>query len=165
MDPKAATPTPLDHLDDLAAQVDADTTGTLPDGTLIADQPEATDYKAKAQEAVDMFAGFLTGFAPATEAIWTDIAKTRVVNALAPVMEKYKVDFEALPCEVNLIIVAGPMLWQSSKLVALQMAKDKAEAAIQKAINKVGEKGAAAIIEGGMETPEQKRTPQEALYQ
>ncbi len=147
-------PTPLDHLDDLAAQVDADTTGTLPDGTLIADQPAPTDYATEAAGTVDMLAALIGGYCAPAGALFTPEKKQAVAMAMAPVMEKYGFSLGALPCELTLIVVAGPLLYQASKLVAKQMREERAEHAPATAQPATGEAA-----------PEQKRTPQEALYQ
>lgn len=157
MDPKATTPTPLDHLDDLAAQVDADTTGTLPDGTLIADQPEPTNYATEAAATIDMIAAMIGGYCAPAGALFTDDKKRAVVAAMVPVMEKYSFSLGALPCELTLIIVAGPLMYQASKLVANQMRQEQAQAQASKP--------AQVARPASTETPEQKRTPQEALYQ
>lgn len=150
------TATPLDHLDDLAAQVDADTTGTLPDGTLIADQPAPTDYQTEAAGTVDMVAAMIGGYCAPAGALFTDDKKRAVVGALVPVMVKYQFSLGALPCELTLIIVAGPLMYQASKLVAAQMRQEQAATAKPAQV---------AARPASTDTPEQKRTPQEALYQ
>lgn len=154
--PDTTTPTPLDHLDDLAAQVDADTTGTLPDGTLIADQPAPTDYQTEAARTVDMIAAMIGGYCAPAGDLFTDDKKRAVVGALVPVMVKYQFSLGALPCELTLIIVAGPLMYQASKLVANQMRQEQAKAQASKP--------AQVARQASTETPEQKRTPQEALY-
>ena len=85
------------------------------------------DFATEARGAVDMFAAMVTGYAPKAEPLWTEGAKTRVSMALAPVMEKYGFSFGAMPCEVTLLIVAGPLLWQTSRIVAAQMQADRAQ--------------------------------------
>lgn len=150
------TATPLDHLDDLAAQVDADTTGTLPDGSLITDQPAPTDYQTEAAGTVDMIAAMIGGYCAPAGDLFTDDKKRAVVGALVPVMVKYQFSLGALPCELTLIIVAGPLMYQASKLVANQMRQEQAQAQAAKP--------AQVARPSGTETPEQKRTPQEALY-
>ena len=159
------TPSDLDALDSLAAQVDADTSGTLPDGTIIADQPAPTNYAMEAAATVDTFAALVGGYCPTAGALWDTERKAAVTQALAPVMEKYRFTLGALPPELTLIIVAGPLLYQTSKAVALQINADKSKAAPSKPpapgtitdIASVQPKPAAT-------TPEVERHPQTALY-
>lgn len=128
--------TDLDNLDHIATQADA--------GAISMDTPQAAegqggelapqgpDYFIEARGTVDMFTAMIVGYAPKCESVWTEPAKARTAAALAPVMEKYGFNFGAMPPELTLIIVAGPLLWQSSRIVAAQMAEDKAKAAKEK---------------------------------
>lgn len=126
----------LNNLDHLVTQADAgavsmDTTpGEGSEGGELAAQ--GVDYMTEARGTVDMFTAMMVGYAPKCETVWTEQAKARTAAALAPVMEKYGFNFGALPPELTLIIVAGPLLWQSSRIVAAQMAEDKAKAAKEK---------------------------------
>jgi hypothetical protein len=126
----------LDNLDHIATQADTgaiamDTPpGAEGEGGELAAQ--GVDYMTEARGTVDMFTAMMVGYAPKTESVWTEPAKARTAAALAPVMEKYGFNFGALPPELTLVIVAGPLLWQSSKIVAAQMAEDKAKAAKEK---------------------------------
>lgn len=94
--------------------------------------PPPPDFVTEAAGAVDMFSALVVGYCPTAETIWTVETKGRIAAALAPVMEKYGVTFGTLPPEITLIFVAGPPLWQSSKLVAQQINADKAKAAEEK---------------------------------
>jgi hypothetical protein len=158
-------PSDLDHLDGLAAQVDADHTGTLPDGTAIADQPAPIDYTTEAEATVDTFTALVGGYCPAAGELWDQPRKQAVAAALAPVMEKYGFSLGALPPELTLIIVAGPLLYQTSKVVAAQMDQDKAKAKAKpkpEAINAAT--GTTEKKPGDFGTPEVARHPQTALY-
>lgn len=127
--------TDLDNLDHLATQADAGAVAIdTPPGTDGAGSVEATgpDYLTEARGTVDMFTAMMVGYAPKCESVWSEPAKARTAAALAPVMEKYGFNFGAMPPELTLIIVAGPLLWQSSRIVAAQMADDKAKAAKDK---------------------------------
>ena len=117
--------------------------------------PPPIDYHAEAAQAVDMFASFVVGYAPKTAEIWNDGAKSRIAAALAPVLQKYGVNFGALPPELTLIIVAGPPLYMSAKIVAEQMRADRAKKPEAK------EKPAPAA---GDEAPETLQHPQMGLY-
>lgn len=149
-------PTDLDHLDGLAAQVDADTSGTAPDGTMIADQPAPINYAREAAATVDTFAALVTGYCPPAGELWSDSKKAAVTAALTPVMEKYGFTISALPCEVVLIMTAGPLLYQTSKMVAAQMAQAKAA--------KPEAKAAQAAAAQAADTPEVPRHAQTQLY-
>lgn len=122
----------LDKLDGMAAQADA---GALSMDTPPGDNGQGTelvpmgpDYMIEARGTVDMFAALVVGYAPKAESVWTDQAKQRTAAALAPVMEKYAFSFGNMPPELTLLIVAGPLLWQTSRIVAAQMAEEKAKA-------------------------------------
>lgn len=122
----------LDKLDGMAAQADA---GAVSMDTPQSEEgqggelvPMGPDYMIEARGAVDMFAALVVGYAPKAADVWTDQAKHRTAAALAPVMEKYAFSFGSMPPELTLLIVAGPLLWQSSRIVAAQMAEEKAKA-------------------------------------
>jgi len=83
------------------------------------------DYNHEATAAVDLFAALAVGYAPKCASVWTDAAKERTAQALAPVLEKYGFSFGGLPPEVTLLVVAGPLLWQSSRIVAAQINEEK----------------------------------------
>jgi hypothetical protein len=127
----------LDNLDYMAAQADsgAEAIDALARGPELDSNgqpiqpPSPTDYHTEAAGMVDVFAALLVGYAPQTESIWTGQAKTRTAQALAPVLEKYGVTLGGMPPELTLLIVAGPLLWQSSRVVAAQMAEAKRPAA------------------------------------
>lgn len=87
-----------------------------------------TDYHKEAATAVGIFADLLAGYAPATSAVWTPEARARTAAALGPVLAKYGVTLGTLPPEITLAIVAGPLLWQSARLVAAQAQSDQAAA-------------------------------------
>lgn len=123
--------------------------------------PPAPDFALEARGAVDTFAALVTGYAPAAAKIWDEATKARICAALAPVMEKYGFTFGAMPPELTLIIVAGPPLFQTSKLIAGQMRQAKTDTADKAA-------DPAAPIPPGPAAPATGPVPrhaQEALYQ
>lgn len=122
-------------------------------------EPAAPDYDTEARGAVDMFAALVVGYAPAAESVWTEPAKARTAAALAPVMEKYGFSFGSLPPELTLMIVAGPLLWQSSRLVAAQMAAERAKAKAAKPAK------VQAAKEGADTAPAPEVAPQMAPYE
>jgi hypothetical protein len=153
-------PSELDSLDGLAASVDAEHAGALPDGSLIADQPAQVNYATEAAASVDTFAALVGGYCPAAGELWDAERKKAVTLALAPVMQKYGFRLGALPPELTLIIVAGPLMYQTSKAVAAQMAADKAKAKPKaETLDTVPGKAEKH------ESPEVLRHPQTALYQ
>lgn len=149
----------LDNLDTIAADADAGALALDPVAQAEAQAAaNAPDFGREATIAVDMFAGLLCGFAPKCETIWTTQAKQRTAQALAPVLEKYGVTMESLPVELGLVIVAGPLLWQSSKVVAAQIEADRRAKPIDaqaKEANPAPETG---------EAPAAPVHPQTALY-
>ena len=154
----------LDALDNLAASVDADHLGALPDGALVADQPAPVDYAGEAAMTVDTIAALITGYCPATIELWATDKKAAVTAALAPVYEKYGLTLGGMPCELVLIITAGPLLYQSSKLIATQMAQEKAAKKKPEAVNAATGQAQPAKTDTP-ESPEVARHPQTALYE
>lgn len=116
----------LDHMASLAdtgaTEIDAVARGPELDaeGNPVVPVPP-TDFQHEAAGMVDMFAALVVGYAPKAEPIWSPAAKARTAQALAPVLEKYGFTFGNMPPELTLAIVAGPLLWQSSRLVAEQI--------------------------------------------
>lgn len=116
----------LDNLDTIASEADAGAIALDPVAQAEAQAAaNAPDFGQEATIAVDMFAGLLCGFAPKCESIWTTQAKDRTAKALAPVLQKYEITMDKMPVELGLVIVAGPLLWQSSKVVAAQIEADR----------------------------------------
>ena len=152
-------PSELDALASLAAATDAEQTGKLPDGTLVEDQPQPVNYGQEAAMTVDTFAALLVGYCPDTAPLWADDKKAAVSASLAPVMEKYGFTLGALPVELIFIVTAGPLLYQSSKLVAGQMKREQLAAQAKPVAR--AEPAPGAVTAG----PEVARHPQTALYQ
>jgi len=134
--PLATPPGPanseLDGLAGLAAQADQVAMGA---DNPTADQvamatPTGPDYGQEAAGTVDTIAALITGYAPAAESLWNPAAKQRIAAALAPVMEKYGFTLSALPPEVVLAVMAGPVLYKSAKIVAEQMRAERAAAPV-----------------------------------
>lgn len=148
----------LDDLQGLADQVDSDAgSGTVINGEVA---PPAIDYNLEAAKMVDTFAALMVGYCPATAEVWSNEKKGTITAALAPVLQKYGVTMDALPCELVLIFVAGPALYVSAKMVAAQMKQQQLEKAQAKASapaaqKKPGETGTA---------PDVARHAQTALY-
>lgn len=122
--------------------------------------PPPPDFANEAAGAVDMFSALIVGWFPPAETIWTTETKGRIAGALAPVMEKYGFTFGAAPPELLLLIMAGPPLWQSSRLIAEQINAEKAKKAEQAPPPPAN---LGAPPESG-ETPGPAMHPQMALY-
>lgn len=127
----------LDQLHGLALATDAEALPPQAEQPQIGEDgqplPPPPDFATEAAGAVDMFAALVVGWCPKAETIWTTETKGRIAGALVPVMEKYGFTFGNMPPEIMLIVVAGPPLWQSSRLVAEQINAERAEQAKQPA--------------------------------
>lgn len=156
----------LDALAGVAAAADAgaiaaDNVGQTEEGGELV--PAGPDFGQEAAGAVDMFTGLLVGYAPDAASIWTPEAKQRTAAALVPVMEKYGFSFGNLPPELTFVVVAGPLLWQSARVVGNQAAKDKAQAPAKAPERK--QDGITAAAAGAVATaPAPAVHPQTALY-
>jgi len=154
-----------------AAEVDAanEPMMTPIEGGIVATEAEPpVDYYRESRGAVDFFAALIVGYCPSCADVWDSGTKERVSAALAPVMEKYGVTLGALPPELTLLIVAGPPLYQSSRLVAEHTQRKREEAERQRqeaaAKNPAGPY-AAGKPDGSPESPDMLVHPQMGLYQ
>lgn len=166
-DPPAAPE--IDQLAICAAEVDllAGVSPAAAEQAPAADLPPAPNYYQEAAQAVDMIVAVIVGYCPDCAPIWDSETKGRVSAALAPVLEKYGVNFGALPPELMLLIVAGPLLFQTAKTVAAYNVAQKAiKEAQEKA--KAKEEGRPMVIrptgKDEPESPSQIVHPQMALY-
>jgi hypothetical protein len=121
----------LADLSALAASTDTETQAALaaetpPDPNA---PPPPPGFDEQAVDLVNTFAGLVTAYAPDAAAIWTPEARSQAAAVMAPVMEKYNFSMANLPPELTAAIVVGPLLWQTSKVVALKMKAGKAETA------------------------------------
>lgn len=82
----------------------------------------------EAAGAVDMLGAMICGYSPACAPLWSPETKQRMAASVAPVMEKYGFSFGAMPCELTALVVCGPVLYQSARIIGAQMAEDKAKA-------------------------------------
>ena len=157
----------LAELQGMAQAVDMELTPDSFDPAAMAGGPDlqaGPDYGQEAAQCVDMFAALVCGYAPAAEVVWTEPARQRVAGALAPVLSKYGVTLGNIPPELVLGLVAGPMLWQSAKIVAQQVEGDKRQAAARR-----GEEGQRQVMAAnpapGPDVPAGPgQNPQMALY-
>jgi len=75
-----------------------------------------------------MVAGFATmiaGFSETAGALWDESTRARVAATLAPVLLKYNFTMGGMPVELVLALTAGPVLWQTSRIIAANLAKKK----------------------------------------
>ena len=130
LDPQQAMPG-LDALAGMAAQADAEAAGVLnpaAPGAPGAQADMGPDYMKGAAGLVDLASAALDGYAPG--AGWPEEKRALMAASIAPVLEKYGWNVEGtLPCELVALMVCGPALYQSAKLVALKIATDRAELA------------------------------------
>lgn len=156
----------LDQLHGLAIAADAEALPPVPETPALGEDgqplPPPPDFATEAAGAVDMFGALVVGYCPKAESIWTPETKGRIAGALAPVMEKYGVTFGSLPPEIMLLVVAGPPLWQSSRLLAEQINADREKAS--QAQGKAPEGPPTSIAPPAEEFPVQERHPQMGLY-
>lgn len=168
----------IDKLQQLADATDNANGAPLVDanGAEIPPPPPPIDYLNEAGAAVAVFAALAVGYAPAAARLWDEAAKHRIAAALAPVMAKYNFSLGAMPPEITLLIVAGPVLYQTSRIIASEMAEQKARPAPaveqqpgrppapeQAGTDRTAGPMTAAHI-GAQESPEILRSPQTALY-
>jgi len=113
----------------LAADIDAQAHEALNPGAAAAAaeaEANAPDYGKGAAGIVDLVSAMLDGYAPG--AGWGDKQRGMMAASIAPVLEKYGWDLNsAMPCEVVALMVCGPALYQSAKVVALKIQTDRLE--------------------------------------
>ena len=134
------------------------------DGEVLPPAPPPRDWMNEAGGAVDTFAALAVGYAPAAADLWDAVAKDRIKAALAPVMEKYNFSLGALPPELTLLIVAGPVLYQTSKIIGAQMQEQRAKARPAPAKLADAQHTGMSPVRP-TDAPEILRSPQEKLYQ
>ncbi|HDR9355046.1 TPA: hypothetical protein QDB44_000882 [Burkholderia vietnamiensis] len=113
-------------LDSVAAGVDAEAAATLNPGAAVPPGQPAPgpDYARGAMGLVDLASAALDGYAPG--AGWGDQQRAKMAASIAPVLEKYGWDVESsAPCELVALLICGPALYQSAKIVALKIMQDR----------------------------------------
>lgn len=150
--------TDLDQLDGMATEADIGAKALDPVDPNAPLPPAVVDYPIEARKMVDMLGGLIAGYSPQCGPLWNAPTRERIAEALAPVLVKYNVTMGAIPPEITLLFIAGPVLYQSSKIIAHQMnAEKKAAQDVQDAVIKP------AHI-APTDTPEAPVSPQTALY-
>lgn len=147
----------LDALAGAAAAVDAENIAPAPgapdDQPIV---PAGPNYEMEAAGIVGTFAALVKGYCPDTASIWTEGTCADVSAALAPTLEYYGWTMGAMPPWVITLVVAGPPLIETAKLVRARM--DEKKAATAK--DQPAERDAPAVEVG----PEQLVHPQVKLY-
>lgn len=159
-------------LDGLGAAADASgapAPETIPEGAQNGEGAGGPDFAMEAAKAVDFLSAGIVGFAPQAESIWTPETKARVSLVLAPVFAKYGVDTAVLPCELVALVVVGPPIWASVKIVLAKIEADKSPEARADKQDAKAQDGLAAEITGASEAasdvaPGPKVAPQVALF-
>ena len=148
----------LDQLEGLANEADTGAKLLDPVDPNAPPPPAVIDHAAEARGLVDMLGALITGYSPACGPLWNADTKARIAEAAAPVMVKYNFSMGGMPPELVLLIVAGPVLYQSSKIVAHQMNAEK------KAAADVQDVRAKPAQVAPQESPQAPTSPQTALY-
>lgn len=122
------------------------------------------DYATEAAGMVDMLGAMICGYSPACAPLWGQETKQRMALSVAPVMEKYGFSFGAMPVELTALVVCGPVLYQSARIIGAQMAEDKAKAG--QAQQQAAARNAAGLPEPKApdDAPAAAVHPQMALY-
>ncbi len=84
------------------------------------DQPPAS-FLDDASMTVDLFVMFATDYCKEVGPLWPKEKKETVSKALSLVFKKYNFSFARFGPEIGLLVVAGPVLYQTSKVIALSM--------------------------------------------
>lgn len=118
----------LDALGGMVGSVDAEAAAALNPamsaGAPGAQQDMGPDYAKGAAGMVDLLSSMIDGYAPG--AGWQDAQRARMAASVAPVLEKYGWDIEgSMSCELIALMVCGPALYQSAKIVALKIQTDR----------------------------------------
>lgn len=156
----------LNGLAGLVAEVDGGAAAVSAPGDPNAPEvaPAGPDFSTEAAGAVDMLGAMICGYSPACEPLWGADTKTRMAASVAPVMEKYGFTFGAMPCEMLAIVVCGPVLYQSARIIGREMAEDKAKAVASQRQAAAHNAGLPVTPVAPSDVPEVARHPQTALY-
>lgn len=113
----------------LASSIAETETGPEEQGTAApAAEIPAGSYDDDAEMAVEIFVESAIAYCPQVAPLWPADKRAKVSQALARVFQKYNFSFARFGPEIALIAVAGPALWQTSKVIALQMNAQAAQA-------------------------------------
>jgi len=141
----------------VAADLDANTTpAAASQPTNAAPVALGPDYQMEARGMVGMFAALVVGYCKEAESIWSEETQHRVASALAPTLEYFGFTVGNMPPWVMTLVIAGPPLYETARLVRTKMDAEKKETPAAEAMPT--DAGAS------LDTPEQKVHPQMALY-
>lgn len=114
------------HLQNQAAALDAENTpiGQVPNEGVAPGEPSGPDYGMESKAVVDMVGALVVGYAPEAADVWSEPTKSAIAQAMAPVMEKYGMSVGTMPPELTLIVVAGPVCWQTAKIISEKRERD-----------------------------------------
>jgi hypothetical protein len=87
-------------------------------------------FQDDASMCVDVFVESAIAYCPKVEPLWPADKRRNVAVALGRVFEKYNFSFARFGPEIALVAIAGPVLWQTSKVIAQQM-NEQAAVAVQ----------------------------------
>jgi hypothetical protein len=143
----------LDQLEHIAGAADANAETAANPPAPGEQVPGAPDYKKSGAVITDMVVGMIVGYEPKCAQFWPDETRARVADAAAAVMEKYQMTLDAFPPELTLLMLAGPPLYQCSKLIAESMNNPRPQANAAAATSAPGAavpagSGAALVVHG-----------------
>lgn len=90
---------------------------------LIPEPVPVGSYSDDAAMCVDVFADMATEYCADVAPLWPADKRRKVAVTLAAVFKKYNFTFARFGPEIALAMTAGPVLWQTSKIIAAQMNK------------------------------------------
>lgn len=88
-------------------------------------------FSDDASMCVDVFVDLSITYCPQVAPLWPEDKRRAVASALGRVFEKYNFTFARFGPEIALLMVAGPVLLQTSKVIAQQMNEQAARDAEQ----------------------------------
>lgn len=114
------------------ARLQADAAGLDAEGTVERDgeQPAGADFGNEAKMLIAFIVGLAAPFYPCVPKVWTAEKQEAVAAAAAPVLEKYGFDmgsfFGQWGAEINLALVAGPLVLATADAIKAERAAKKA---------------------------------------
>jgi hypothetical protein len=91
------------------------------------DQVSESEYQTDAAMCVDMFVELSIDYCAEVAPLWPDDKRKKIASTLGAVFKKYNFTFARFGPELAFAVAAGPVLWQTSKVIALQMNKAAAQ--------------------------------------
>lgn len=87
--------------------------------------PEPPGREEQARDMVNAFVGLAAGYAPEVQNHWPEAQIQASAAVIAPLLEKYNFSLTNIPPELMAIIVLGPPLYQTAKVIARKIESDR----------------------------------------